>query len=79
MILVTGATGFVGQNLVNSLLRGNRQVRACVRRQQKDYLESPLLEPVLVEDLSEVGMASVCSKFTSVGVGRRISSGDECK
>lgn len=53
MILVTGATGFVGQNLVNSLLRENRQVRACVRRQHKDYLDSPIVELFLVEDLSE--------------------------
>ena len=54
MILVTGATGFVGKNLVNFLLRENRHVRACVRRQQKDYLDSPLLEQFLVEDLSQM-------------------------
>ena len=55
MILVTGATGFVGQHLVNALLRKKKQVRACVRgRRYKSYSESPLVELSLVEDLSQV-------------------------
>jgi len=52
---VTGATGFVGQHLVNALLRKKKQVRACVRgRRYKSYSESPLVELSLVEDLSQV-------------------------
>ena len=52
---MTGATGFVGQHLVNALLRKKKQVRACVRgRRYKSYSESPLVELSLVEDLSQV-------------------------
>ena len=55
MILVTGATGFVGQHLVNALLRKKKQVRACVRgRRYKSYSKSPLVELSLVEDLPQV-------------------------
>lgn len=50
---MTGATGFVGHNLVNSLLKEKRQVRACARGQHKDYGKSPLVEEHLVQTLSD--------------------------
>ncbi|MDG1687452.1 MAG: SDR family oxidoreductase [Gammaproteobacteria bacterium] len=54
MILVTGATGFVGQNLVGSLLMKNKPVRACVRSRYNKYIESPLLELFIVKDLEQI-------------------------
>jgi nucleoside-diphosphate-sugar epimerase len=51
MILVTGATGFVGNALVEKLLSSNYQVRACSRDNKLNT--SMALKPFVVNDLSE--------------------------
>jgi uncharacterized protein YbjT (DUF2867 family) len=53
MILVTGATGRVGNKLVESLLRAGKQVRVLVRNSQKGASFQTLGASVFVGDLNQ--------------------------
>jgi len=51
MIVVTGATGFIGNHLVRALRRRDRHVRAVVRSATKASLLPADVETVVVGDI----------------------------
>lgn len=51
MILVTGANGFIGGSIIDSLLRAGLSVRACSRRKIDRFLGD--VELISIEELSE--------------------------
>lgn len=63
MILVTGATGFVGKALISDLLANNNQVKAIVRTKSADL--SLEVEQFEVADLSELSSDSILNEITS--------------
>src|SRR5688572_12188868 len=50
LILVTGATGFIGSALVSRLAHEGFSLRACVRKPDQKML--PGVEPLLIPDIS---------------------------
>ncbi len=51
MILITGATGFLGRNLVNSIVKTGQEIRACSRLQNDSLFDFCQVYPI--GDISE--------------------------
>ena len=62
MILLTGATGFLGRNLVPSLLEAGYHIRALVRpTSQTDFLQAYGVELAYADDISDkTAVAAAC-------------------
>jgi nucleoside-diphosphate-sugar epimerase len=63
VILVTGATGFVGKALITDLLANNNQVKAVVRTKSTDTLLG--IEQIVVKDLVELSSISILDEITT--------------
>jgi nucleoside-diphosphate-sugar epimerase len=64
-VLVTGATGFIGQNLVKSLLKEGYEVRALVRNPTKLQIIDPMLD-VVNGDITKKETLDSCCKDIDV-------------
>jgi nucleoside-diphosphate-sugar epimerase len=63
VILVTGATGFVGKALITDLLANKNLVKAMVRTKSVD--SSPEIEQIVVKDLAELSTTLIQDEITS--------------